>query len=36
MYTLGDAEGAVKAYLDWIHTADGQRIVAESGFVPID
>ena len=36
MYTLGEAEGPIKAYLDWTHTADGQRIVAETGFVPIN
>ena len=36
MYTLGEAEGPVKGYLDWIHTEQGQRIVAESGFVPIN
>ena len=36
MYTLGEAEGPVKDYLDWIHTEQGQRIVAESGFIPIN
>lgn len=35
MYTLGQPEGAVKAYLDWILSPDGQKIVATNGFVPI-
>jgi phosphate transport system substrate-binding protein len=35
MYTLGDPAGAVKKYLDWVHSADGQKIVAQSGYVPL-
>ncbi|NQU09725.1 phosphate ABC transporter substrate-binding protein [bacterium] len=35
MYTLDEPAGPVKAYLDWIHSATGQRIVAESGYVPL-
>ncbi len=35
MYTLGEAEGAIAGYLQWIDSADGQRIVGENGFVPI-
>lgn len=35
MYTLGEATGSVQEYLAWIHSADGQRIVGENGFVPI-
>jgi len=35
MYTLGEAEGAVAEYLAWIRSAEGQRIVAETGFVPL-
>jgi len=36
MYTLGEAEGPLAAYLEWIRSPEGQRIVAETGFVPID
>lgn len=35
MYTAGEPTGAVKAYLDWILSAEAQEIVAELGFVPI-
>ena len=35
MYTLGEPSGEVKAYLDWIHGEAGQRMVTESGYVPI-
>ena len=35
MYTAGEASGADKDYLDWILSADAQKIVAELGFVPI-
>jgi phosphate transport system substrate-binding protein len=35
MYTLGEPEGAVKAYLEWILSARGQEIVQESGYVPV-
>ena len=34
MYTAGEPQGAVKAYLDWILT-QGQVRVAELGFVPL-
>ncbi|HYC54937.1 MAG TPA: phosphate ABC transporter substrate-binding protein [Candidatus Binatia bacterium] len=34
MFTAGDAQGEVKAYLDWILSAEGQKIVADSGFIP--
>jgi phosphate transport system substrate-binding protein len=36
MYTLGEAEGPLAAYLEWIHSPEGQRIVAQTGFVPIN
>jgi phosphate transport system substrate-binding protein len=36
MYTLGAAEGPVAEYLDWIRSPVGQRIVADTGFVPLD
>lgn len=35
MYTNGEPSGPVKAYIDWILGAEGQRIVAEQGFVPL-
>jgi phosphate transport system substrate-binding protein len=35
MYTLGEPTGAAKAYLDWIHSEAGQKIVAQSGYVPL-
>lgn len=35
MYTLGEPEGEIKAYLDWILTPKGQKIVSDNGFVPI-
>lgn len=35
MYTLGEAQGAVREYLDWIHSEAGQKVVADQGFVPI-
>ena len=35
MYTLGEPGGAVKAYLEWILSDHGQRILEESGYVPL-
>ncbi|MCP5519797.1 MAG: phosphate ABC transporter substrate-binding protein [Verrucomicrobiales bacterium] len=35
LYTLGQPEGAVKQYIDWILGPAGQKIVAESGYVPL-
>ncbi len=35
MYTLGEAAGSIQGYLEWIRSADGQRIVGENGFVPM-
>jgi phosphate transport system substrate-binding protein len=35
MYTLGEPTGAVKKYLDWVHTEAGQKIVVQSGYVPL-
>lgn len=35
MYTLGEPTGEAKAYLDWIFSADGQKIIEELGFVPL-
>ena len=35
MYSLGEPMGEVKAYLDWILSAEGQKIVEKLGFVPV-
>jgi phosphate transport system substrate-binding protein len=35
MYTAGQPTGGIKAYMDWI-LSDGQALVAELGFVPLD
>ena len=35
MYTLGEPGGPVQAYLDWILSPEGQRILRESGYVPV-
>ena len=35
MYTLGEPAGAVREYMEWIHSPAGQRIVLESGYVPL-
>jgi phosphate transport system substrate-binding protein len=34
MYTAGEPQGMLKAYLDWV-TTDGQEQVLELGFVPL-
>jgi phosphate transport system substrate-binding protein len=35
MYTVGEPAGAVKKYLDWVHSDAGQKIVVQSGYVPL-
>lgn len=35
MYTLGEPTAHVKKYLDWLHSEAGQKIVGESGYVPL-
>lgn len=35
MYSLGEPTGEVKAYLNWILSAEGQKIVEKLGFVPL-
>lgn len=35
LYTLGEPEGAVKAYIEWILSPAGQKIVEDSGYVPL-
>lgn len=35
MYSAGQAEGEILAYLQWILSPEGQAIVADLGFVPV-
>jgi phosphate transport system substrate-binding protein len=35
MYTLGEPSGVVKDYIDWTLSPAGQRIMEESGYVPV-
>jgi phosphate transport system substrate-binding protein len=35
IYTAGEPQGAIRAYLDWILGPEGQAIVREQGFVPL-
>lgn len=35
LYTLGEPEGAVKKYIDWIMSAEGQEIEKDNGYVPL-
>jgi phosphate transport system substrate-binding protein len=34
IYTLGDPTGAIKDYIDWINSPEGQKVVVELGYVP--
>ena len=34
-YTLGQPEGALADYLDWIRSDEGQCIVREVGYAPM-
>ena len=35
MYTSGQPSGVIREYLDWIMSEEGQEIVQELGFVPL-
>jgi phosphate transport system substrate-binding protein len=35
IYTAGEPQGAIRAYLDWIMGPEGQAVVREQGFVPL-
>jgi phosphate transport system substrate-binding protein len=35
MYTLGQPEGPVKAYIEWVLSPAGQAIVENAGYVPL-
>jgi phosphate transport system substrate-binding protein len=35
LYTLGEPEGALKDYIEWIMSDAGQAIVQQAGYVPL-
>lgn len=35
LYTLGEPQGAVKRYIDWILSDAGQKVVEQNGYVPL-
>jgi len=35
VYTLGEPQGAVKKYIDWMMSDPGQKVVEASGYVPL-
>ena len=35
VYTLGEPQGAVKRYVDWMMSDAGQKVVEASGYVPL-
>lgn len=35
VYVLGEPEGEVRRYVDWILSAEGQRILQDNGYVPV-
>ncbi len=35
MYTAGQPQGRVKDYLDWILSPAGQKIVEQTGYIPV-
>ena len=35
MYTNGEPSGDTKAFLDFVKGAEGQKIVEQVGFVPV-
>jgi phosphate transport system substrate-binding protein len=35
MYTNGEPKGAVKEYLDWILSEEGQKIILRKGYAPV-
>jgi phosphate transport system substrate-binding protein len=35
LYTLGEPEGKVRQYIDWVLSPAGQRIMEECGYVPV-
>jgi phosphate transport system substrate-binding protein len=35
LYTLGEPQGALRLYIDWILSDAGQKVVEDSGYVPV-
>ena len=35
IYTAGEPTGEAKAFIDWVISDDGQKVVAKEGFVPL-
>jgi phosphate transport system substrate-binding protein len=35
IYTLGEPDGVIAEYLEWIMSAEGQAVVSELGYVPV-
>jgi phosphate transport system substrate-binding protein len=35
LYTVGEPEGALKHYIEWIMSDAGQAIVQQAGYVPL-
>ena len=35
IYTLGEPQGAMKDYLDWMRSPAGQKVVLDLGYVPV-
>lgn len=35
LYTVGEPEGEIKGFVDWVKGPEGQKIVAQEGFVPV-
>jgi phosphate transport system substrate-binding protein len=35
IYSAGEPDGPTKAFLDWIHGPNGQKVVLELGYVPV-
>jgi phosphate transport system substrate-binding protein len=35
IYTLGEPKDAVKKYMDWIDSKEGQQVVSDLGYVPV-
>ena len=36
MYTVGKPQGAIEEYIEWILSPQGQKVVAEIGYVPVE
>jgi phosphate transport system substrate-binding protein len=34
-YTLGEPSGAVEAFINWVKSGEGQKVVEEKGYVPL-